>query len=351
MRGTRPVVVALVVVLAGCAGAFGGSDSTTSSPTATVTSTPGATATPTPEITPTPEPTVEPTATATPDPHPDISEARLQEYRNFTEAVERQALRPVKEWTFVDDTTVRARLPSAEPYEQHYDRSNETFVEAVAYTMAQTEATPRRVVVETENSRGEVGVVYHFNRSIALELANFNLTAGEFVEVTKENVEFVDKNNENITYVVEHSIEEVRKWYASAYRHNLSLEYVSVERVNTTEENVTIELVNNTYTDIPIVLTVQTPQDMDNDSTEVNEWFETDRSIAEAWYRTVIDGSYGTEPQLLRIRYVNREDELFRVQTIPTAAIQAWIEGDISKVEYVFLTEVHTESHNGGVDY
>jgi hypothetical protein len=347
MKGTRLAVVALVVVLAGCAGAFGGSDSTTPSPTATVTSTPGATATPTPEITPTPEST----ATATPDPGPDISDARLQEYRNFTEAVEAQALRPVKEWTFVDNTTVRARLPSAEPYEQHYDRSNETFVEAVAYTMAQTEATPRRVVVETENNRGEVGVVYRFNRSVALELANFNLTAGQFVEVIGPGVKFTNNYQDGIGTFVRHSKEEVRKWYASAYRRNLSLEYVSIENVNTTRESVTIELVNNTYTDIPVVLTVQTPQDMDNDSTEVNEWFATDRSIAEAWYRTAVNGSYGTEPQLLRIRYVNRDGELFRVQTIPTAAIESWIEGDISKVEYVFLTEVHTESHNGGVDY
>jgi len=348
------MLVAVLVTLAGCAGAFGGADPGTE--TAETTQTRAGVATPTataaPSVTPTPSPEPSPaSATATPDPHPEISEARLQEYRNFTEAVEEQALRPVKEWTFVNNTTVRARLPSAEPYEQHYDRTNETFVEAVAYTMAETEETPEQVIVETENNRGDVGAMYHFNRSIALDLANFNLTAGQFARAIGDEINFTDNYKSKIGTFVRHSKEEVREWYASAYRRNLSLEYASIESVNTTRENATIELVNNTYTDIPVVLTVQTPQDIDNDSTEVNEWFETDRSIAEAWYRTAVNGSYGTEPQLLRIRHVNRDGELFRVQTIPTAAIRAWIEGDITKVEYVFLTEARTESYNGGVDF
>lgn len=164
MQGARALLAALLLVLAGCSGVFGGAESTPTDGRPTVGS-------PTPEGTaPSPgEPT--PTATATATPTENVP-GPAEQFRSW---VEYNTQVPF-EFETVNDSVYRIYADDDLGYRDDYDASNEPLPEAVSIAMSWADGPPERVEFVVDGYDGNVAWRFSINDSVAWGIYNHSIT-------------------------------------------------------------------------------------------------------------------------------------------------------------------------------
>lgn len=341
MRGWRALTLALVLVVAGCAGGFGGGEQTAGS-------TPSATVTPT--ATETPDRATF-TATATTTQSEGISDERRAELRTFAEAVDSRSTRPV-EWRFEGPGTAVARVPAATDYRQLWDRRNLTTFEAVAEASAEVTEPPERILVEVENRSGVHVVTLPVNASVAQDYAEHRITTRDYRTHAAEEAVAEKAGGVGDSIVgVAAPTDQQRRWdYAIALNRSVILSHSEMINTSVTSGLVVIRQENQTYSSSAVRVTVRHPRELNNSETGTNEYDKTIEEQASEFSKVFNNAPHGEVPDIIQIQYVDEEGEVYVRYKITSESIRDYINGRMLPLSYKIRYIDGATYLNGGPD-
>jgi hypothetical protein len=340
-----------VILLAGCGGVFGGTDGGTTTPTGT-------------------EPPIPPTETTASEPIPSATTTATPTERAFDPAVE-QRYRALNDR--VRNNTVSlidSRIVNETTVGYLVDQNTNTTLErmfrgdampvpqAIALEMADMNRPPERAVFHILDREQQHIFTVSFTVDEARAYENRTLMPDEFRNLlTERGTVFNDASRD--------SLQTLFVWETGdRARHSYTKGIVEASRdsrfgtkLNITDaglHNASYEFRDSDVSVEPnasIYITVQHPRDGGNESYGYGFFSEdlraaTNGILFEKWGRAAYGRPFGNPPGGLQIRYIDRENTLYRTYVTSDNHGYAYENGNIGPIG--LLRSIKSEQHNGG---
>ena len=356
MRGSRYLLLATLVALAGCAGVLGGDTGATATPTATTTET----AAPTP--TATPSPTATPTATPTPTTtEPGIDPETRSRYRALNDRVDEKTVSLVDS-KVINETTVGYIVDqnTNQTLDQMFHGEAMPVPQAVALEVVKMDEPPERVVFHIiDNDRARI-----FTSSFSLEDArayeNRTLMPNEFRNLLEARGKVYNNGSKDDlkTLLIWETGDRARQSYIKGIVEAARSKKLGT-KLNITDTNLHNESYNFSDDGVhikegtSISITVQHPRDGGNESYAYGFFNEDLRAatagvLLDTWGEVAYYRAFGNPPGGLRIRYDDPDGTLYMTEVIADDYGSAYESGQIGPITLIKKTKV--EYYNGGTE-